>query len=161
MGLSIGFGYSGKKFYGRDYTLSQLMDKEFNSSEEIEDQFYCSTCKAHSSRCRKAISIYRAPTYLWIHMKRFKKSTFSCTKIDEAVDVPLKLDMSPYLMDKKSCTYNLFGIIHHHGTINRGHYTADCKTLSGKWFHFDDEVASQKEPLLNSSSAFVLFYKLD
>lgn len=123
MGLSIGFGYCGKKFYGRDYTLDQLMEKEFNCAEEIEDPFYCSSCKT-KCKCRKKISIYRVPTYLWVHIKRFKISTYSCTKIDESVEVPLSFDMGPYMYNEARTKYSLYGIIHHIGSMNHGHYTA-------------------------------------
>jgi ubiquitin C-terminal hydrolase len=74
--------------------------------------------------------------------------------------------------------YELGGISHHYGSINGGHYTADCKAInSNNWYKLDDSFVSkynqpifQKQPhtqtnrsmsqSLQSQSAYILRYDL-
>lgn len=39
----------------------------------------------------------------------------------------------------KLLKYDLFGVINHEGSIDKGHYTALCK-VENEWKKFDDEV---------------------
>jgi ubiquitin carboxyl-terminal hydrolase 2/21 len=98
-----------------------------------EDAYYCSKCKQHRAVSKK-ISIYRLPQILVIHLKRFSFSTFTRDKVNTAIQFPLQsLDVKDYCAkdgfiqesgSNGSTLYDLFGIVHHVGSLNRGHYTA-------------------------------------
>ena len=55
----------------------------------------------------------------------------------------------------------MYGVSHHSGSLYGGHYVAEVRDLtSGKWFKCDDSYVSPcSNPDLNSSSAYVLFYR--
>lgn len=59
------------------------------------------------------------------------------------------------------CVYDLAGVVNHMGSLNGGHYTADCRSRDdGQWRCFNDShVRVTGGPRsLSPSSAYVLFY---
>ena len=69
---------------------------------------------------------------------------------------------SPQLGDPKSCVYDLYGVVHHMGSLYGGHYVASAKNFcSGNWLNYDDSYVQpiRSESQVVSSSAYVLFYK--
>lgn len=55
--------------------------------------------------------------------------------------------------------YDLAAMVHHSGSLDGGHYTAQCRHPgSSKWHNFDDAAVSDAVPTLLSASAYVLFY---
>ena len=55
--------------------------------------------------------------------------------------------------------YQLHAVVHHKGDLGFGHYIAECKIRS-KWYVLDDEKVSLIDaPDMNSSTAYILFYK--
>ena len=58
-------------------------------------------------------------------------------------------------------TFDLYGIINHYGSLDRGHYTAMCEVSDGEWALFNDNSVSRiEEDQINKKSAYVLFYRL-
>ncbi|CEG39263.1 ubiquitinspecific protease [Plasmopara halstedii] len=112
----------------------------------------------------KKISIYRLPNILVIHLKRFTYSTFSRDKVNSSISIPLQsLDIAEYctadaIVDG-STLYDLTGIVHHTGSLNGGHYTAECLNAATKeWFGFNDAILTAiQKPELYSSSTYILF----
>ena len=92
------------------------------------------------------------------------------TQQDEATMSNVNLDSSlsclPSSQNEKNLgaqTYNLVGIVNHHGMdTSSGHYTCDCYDFkSKKWRSFNDssvEEISEEQFLRNNSSAYILFY---
>lgn len=69
---------------------------------------------------------------------------------------------SPQLGDPKSCVYDLYGVVHHMGSLYGGHYVASAKNfVSGDWLNYDDSYVSRIRGAdqVVSPSAYVLFYK--
>ena len=59
-----------------------------------------------------------------------------------------------------STKYDLFGIVNHFGSLNGGHYTANCKNPDGQWYNFNDgSVSAIGNKNVVSSSAYLLFYR--
>jgi ubiquitin C-terminal hydrolase len=63
-----------------------------------------------------------------MHLKRFQFERFTRRKIETSVSFPLSgFDLSPFA-NKHSppshVKYELYGLIHHYGNLNFGHYTA-------------------------------------
>ncbi|TYZ65269.1 hypothetical protein PybrP1_002516 [[Pythium] brassicae (nom. inval.)] len=129
------------------------------------DAYYCAKCKTHRAVAKK-ISLYRLPQVLVLHLKRFSYSTFSRDKVSTAIQFPLLgLDLAEYCAADAvvdgSTEYDLTGVVHHVGSLNGGHYTAECLNKdTQEWFDFDDaSVAAVKKPQLCSSSAYILFFR--
>lgn len=92
---------------------------------------------------KKDMTIYRLPYVLVLHLKRFSKRG----KIKSKVNLPLKLEMMPYLAQENNFgevgnTFELFAISHHSGGYNGGHYTAEVKRGSS-WYECDDSIISR------------------
>ena len=58
--------------------------------------------------------------------------------------------------------YDLYGVTNHYGSLNGGHYTANCRNPDGQWYNFNDslcrKIDQDKEKLGFGSSAYCLFY---
>ena len=90
-------------------------------------------------------------------------------KITVPVHIPRRdLDLSVMMTSAHARKYSLCGVIHHHGGIGGGHYTA--QTLRGKtWRHYSDTCVTVREPVTSDNgipgndadarSAYVLLYK--
>jgi len=62
---------------------------------------------------------------------------------------------------KKASTYKLYGISHHSGSLNGGHYIGEVKNLdTGVWYNCNDSHCSKLSGGNDSqsASAYVLFY---
>ena len=126
--------------------------------------FRCEKCKA-VDRFDKDMTIFRFPKILVIHLKRFTSGR-SRQKLSTSVSIPKTLDMSPYgphsTHESKNYAkrYTLYGISHHSGTLNGGHYIGQVKDFDeNKWYLCNDSsCSSSKGPDSSSSSAYVLFF---
>ncbi|OQR90426.1 ubiquitin-specific protease [Thraustotheca clavata] len=142
--------------------------KAYMEEENIkeDDAYYCSKCKTHRPVIKK-INLQRCPQVLVLHLKRFSYSTFSRDKISTAIRFPAQgLNLQEFCTKDNICydkcwDYDLIGVINHMGTLNGGHYTAECRnTENEQWYDFNDQtVSSIKTPCLSSSSAYILFYQ--
>jgi ubiquitin C-terminal hydrolase len=86
------------------------------------------------------------PLILVMHIKRFTNHN---DKINDYVDYPIQFD-----------SYELFGVILHHGTMDTGHYTCMMKHQDA-WFMCNDESIDEIKNINHviSSNAYVLLYK--
>ncbi|KAG7379885.1 Ubiquitin carboxyl-terminal hydrolase 21 [Phytophthora pseudosyringae] len=141
--------------------------KAYTEQELLSDDaaYYCAKCKTHRSVSKK-ISVYRLPNVLVLHLKRFSYSTFSRDKVSTTISFPAQsLDIAEYCARDAvvdgSTLYDLTGIVHHMGSLNGGHYTAECLNAdTQEWFDFNDaSVTAIKRPEISSSSAYMLFYQ--
>jgi ubiquitin C-terminal hydrolase len=67
--------------------------------------------------------------------------------------VPVKVSQAPPL------AYDLAAVVHHTGSLDGGHYTAQCRhPANGQWHEFDDATVRDTAPAALSASAYVLFY---
>lgn len=112
------------------------------------------------------MTIYRFPKLLVIHLKRFYQSTMRREKLSTTVFIPPVLDMRAYAPHSKhpskmqAKSYQLYGMSHHSGTLNGGHYIGEVMNLeTQKWFECNDSRCTMKSsPDTSSASAYVLFY---
>lgn len=139
------------------YTQQELLDES--------DSYYCAQCKTHRAVSKK-ISLYRLPEVLVVHLKRFSYSTFSRDKVTTPIKFPTNgLDVAAYCAQDAvldgSTLYDLTGVVHHMGSLNGGHYTAECVNAdTNDWYDFNDSSVSPiKKPQLCSSSAYILFFR--
>ena len=98
----------------------------------------------------------------------------SFAKLSQEVQLKEELQIACKL--RQLATYRLYGIVHHFGNINNGHYIAEVADLAkaepapGKdkdskgakgvvWYECDDDkVKSISGPTLKSNTAYLLFF---
>ena len=134
--------------------------------------YACHKCKSpqDASKCN---GIVKLPPILILCLQRFKNGV----KNSDVVDFPIQgLDMSKHCknssQDPSDMIYDLYGVVNHFGSLNSGHYTANCFNEShNKWFNFNDSMVSEVykgigqpsleelKPDIVKQSAYVLFYK--
>ncbi|KAG0332166.1 Ubiquitin carboxyl-terminal hydrolase 16 [Podila horticola] len=126
--------------------------KDDSSDSEESDQ----DTGAHSSKASKVAPteskhilrqaykrylVSSLPPTLVLHLKRFEQTGLRPRKIEDQVDIPVELDMSPYVIpsnelfeegdagsecvvqDATSTKYRLYGVVVHAGSLATGHYT--------------------------------------
>ena len=75
--------------------------------------------------------------------------------------------MSPYvIVQEDNLIYDLYGVINHSGTLNGGHYTAQCYNEEAKeWYGFNDslhgKLRADKESIPKNSYTEALKLKDD
>jgi len=111
------------------------------------------------------MSIWRLPSVLIIHLKRFLQTTQRTEKIDCKVLYPtdnLCLDKWVANRDEFGKRYELYGVSNHFGSLAGGHYVADVRNArNGKWYYLDDQsVTETTEDAVVKKSAYVLYYRL-
>ncbi|GMH51671.1 hypothetical protein TrRE_jg1886, partial [Triparma retinervis] len=102
----------------------------------VEEHFWmCPKCK-DVREGKQAMSLWKCPDLLIVHLKRFNASSRWKSKIRTKVDFPLVgLDLSPFLHPSAleaagagACyMYDCCGVINHLGGISGGHYVAHVK----------------------------------
>ncbi|XP_040268353.1 ubiquitin carboxyl-terminal hydrolase 21 isoform X2 [Bufo bufo] len=151
-------GFSGGKVSLLDCFGLFTKEEELNS----ENAPICDRCRQRTKSTKK-LTIQRFPRILVLHLNRFSTTRFSIKKCSMSVDFPLhRLNLKEFASEKAgSPVYNLYALCNHSGSVHYGHYTAYCKDQSG-WFSYNDSwVSPINESQLQSSEAYVLFYKLE
>ena len=138
----------------------------FGKSECLGENnlWFCPNCNQNTI-IYKSIRIFKAPKYLIIQLKRFKKKTenflnfLESDKNDTFVSFPTKnLDLTNYIYgpDKFNAVYNLYAVINHKSTEVSKHFTAYCRN-NNQWIEFDDsKLYSVSNPI--TKDAYILFY---
>lgn len=103
--------------------------------------------------------LWRLPNVLIIHLKRFKNRV---VKNGCCVAITPLLDVSNYCPgdDVQHAHFELYAVANHEGSLQYGHYYADCKKSNGKWYRFNDaQVTECGVGELSGEAAYVLFYR--
>ena len=142
--------------------------QQFGKPEKLEEnnKWFCNKCNDHI-RALKKMEIYKAPPILIIHLKRFRTNEhgISSAKMTTKIDCPLNgLDLSKFILSDNQISkkYNLYGVIHHSGTMGWGHYIAYAKSgHNQQWIEYDDSRTSIVHDLnkIISSNSYILFYR--
>jgi len=153
------------QLYVKD-TLQESLE-QLIKTESIEN-YKCSVCDVNRV-INKTCKIWRTPSVLFIQLKRFEVlPNGRVRKNNISVDIPLTIDLSPYC-DETMLTenrinrkYNLKGFSNHLGSLNGGHYTADCVCIvdNETWYKFDDShVSRNTNKMVDTSNAYILMYE--
>ncbi|EEB05739.2 ubiquitin carboxy terminal hydrolase Ubp16 [Schizosaccharomyces japonicus yFS275] len=147
-------------------TYQSLLDLslEANVSNILESLSHtvARNCKTLGGMLQKQMTVYRAPNYLTLHLKRFTFNSFHSHKITKHVAYPELLDLGPFMSDaNRACVYELCGVLVHAGGSTRsGHYYSFCKSSSGTWLKFDDDFVSNTSiDRVLSQQAYILLYR--
>lgn len=128
---------------------------------EKENAWYCSNCKTHVLATKK-LEIYKVPSILIVHIKRFRANGHSKEKLYNPVEFPLTgLDVRKWVIGESDVKlYDLYAVCNHFGNLSGGHYTASCySVLNSSWFDFKDSQVVPSTDESNAASAYVLFYR--
>ncbi|KAL4493459.1 hypothetical protein ABPG72_007467 [Tetrahymena utriculariae] len=145
--------------------------KAFLKEENLDDDYYCSKCKART-KSRRQFELYKLPQILVIHLKRFNFGRSYRNKISSNVSFPVTdFDVSQFIQSSadnsvKNSKYELFGIVNHSGSLSGGHYTSESlNPYDGKWYNYNDSHAgSISQESINRyqssgrQSPYLLFY---
>ena len=127
--------------------------------EEL-DGIDCDFC-ARKQRFHRQIDLWQLPPFLIFSISRFSFD-FSAKKLSNFVDYPVDdLDIETWVASdaplQLSTHYELYAVVEHEGTVNRGHYTALVK-VDEKWMAVNDgRIADAARVITNN--AYVLFYR--
>jgi ubiquitin carboxyl-terminal hydrolase 4/11/15 len=147
--------------------------QNFKAPEQLGDGYKCDKC-GDVNTTSTTIDVWRLPDILVIHVKRFVYTMYVRGKLNNPMEYPVhNLDMSRVLGraldgDELDRTlYDLYGVVHHLGTMGGGHYVATCQPPSSgngdqeaPWFSFNDSrVHEVTDSEIVSSSGYLLFYR--
>jgi ubiquitin C-terminal hydrolase len=122
----------------------------YQRPQETTNTRHCSNCH-HSSYFLVAPTISSFPQLLIINLGRF---TERGEKISKYIPCPLVLTPgSPH------ASYNLLGVVNHHGTRAQGHYTAVSK-VENSWYHFNDKTVTEVngEEIISEDTSILFYY---
>jgi len=134
----------------------------FQQTEKLtgEDRWTCPKCMRPRD-AERTLRLWRMPTLLIIHLKRFKSDGRWKSKVSTNISYPTAgFDLKPQTLGKKKQPpYNLIAVTHHIGaSTDSGHYVASCRRAKG-WVKADDaEVTKISESKAISPTAYILFY---
>lgn len=118
----------------QEFTKEEILDND--------DKWRCPRCKSFQKTIKK-IDIWKLPSILIVHLKRFEFTEQKRAKIRDYVDFPLKnLDFTPYVskLQRAKPIYDLFAVTNHEGFLGGGHYYSYTKHRSDQqWYYFNDE----------------------
>ena len=136
-----------------------LVELLLHHCRENTFEYRCPSCKIKSNSTQKT-EIWHLPPILILHLNRFEYNV-TMRKKQNYVDFPLEyLDLAAYTARDFKKIYGLNGVSNHYGTMNRGHYTSYCRS-NEKWYEFNDDKVSVIASRNISSSAYILFYKVN
>ncbi|XP_029944378.1 ubiquitin carboxyl-terminal hydrolase 47-like isoform X2 [Salarias fasciatus] len=132
--LPISMVDSKHKTYSVEEGLNAFFKAQTFSSD---NQLYCSGCQKKQD-ANITCEVAKAPGVFTLLLKRFsfddkqrRYTKLLCTAV-----VPKTLSV-------KECTYDLYAVVNHHGSLTGGHYTADIRSFeTGQWYCFNDDIVS-------------------
>jgi ubiquitin carboxyl-terminal hydrolase 4/11/15 len=133
----------------------------FSRDEKLDanNRWFCPHCRVHVC-ANKKMDIWRLPSVLILHFKRFMRTASSPLKLDTKIECPTYLDMAEHVVGPhaaRDCAYRLVASIHHSGGLTGGHYVARAYHWPSKrWYLFND--ASVTLSSAHFSDPYVVFY---
>ena len=151
--------------------LSDCLDNYLDSEIiPIDQKYKWDKWKNHTAAI-KQVSLTECPKYLIIYLKRFENNftygIHGLSKNEEFVDYPYE-GLEVWYNNEESkagdckAKYDLYGVIHHVGTMEEGHYWATWKSPNNlRWYNFNDSLVREiyDASSIVSKSAYVLWYE--
>lgn len=160
-------------------TLSSCLG-HFTRSEKLgsDQKLFCENCQQRQESL-KQMSFRQLPLVLCLHIKRFEHSHVRkvSRKIDQYLQFPFSLDMTPYLSstivrsrhgnrmfafedDETDIVtdYEIFAVVTHSGMLESGHYVTFLR-LHNQWYKCDDAwIMEVDEATVRASQCYLVFY---
>ena len=84
------------------------------AEEDLDRELFCCS-KCDSEELTKKFTIKDLPSVLCLHLKRFRWEPPKRTKITTHLDIPLQLNLQDYCTKVEGTSYQLYGMVSHHG----------------------------------------------
>ena len=126
-------------------------------SNSVIEQYFCDKCNTHSDSLINK-KLFKSSKYIIFSFNRFNNNL---RKNKAIVNCPSNIDIGNLFWNFANCdnkSYEMINNISHYGSLNSGHYVANCKR-GNKWFLFDD---NNVQPVLEnneSDNVYLVFYK--
>jgi ubiquitin C-terminal hydrolase len=109
------------------------------------------------------IMFWNLPNVLVVSLNRYTNRPDN-QKLTTLIQFPIDhLSLEKYVdgYSPNKYNYELFGICNHMGNMQGGHYTAFVKSVSGRWFHYNDSVIEEIHDTwrMITPMAYCLFYR--
>lgn len=147
--------------------LFDSLEQCINNFLKVEDvEYKCDRC-SFTGNCKKKLTIFNIPEKLIIHFKRFKYISGRSVKLNNLVQFPKDNVYFHEISDVNKngvnkLPYELYGVVHHMGGTDGGHYIATTRNpLNGVWYKFDDSNVTEinDDSFIISRSSYILFYQ--
>jgi len=130
---------------------------EYIKKSKIDNEWKCDECN-HKVYPFKKIIFWNLSPILIFQIKQYTLNG----KLNKHIDFPIHLNLNDYCINSnnQNTKYKLYGMCIHDGSLNFGHYYANCYNYKNdKWFRFNDENISNisEEEILNENP-YCLFY---
>lgn len=130
----------------------------------------CPTCGTENIQTR-TVKITKLPLVMIIQLKRFLYGYDVKDKINDAIAIPLSLDLKSYsILTLPKTIFTLIGLLIHGGGLDGGHYWNYSRYFKdNQWYHYDDILGSpvtlapqaEIDGIRASGKPYLLFYELD
>jgi ubiquitin C-terminal hydrolase len=145
-------------------TLDDLVH-DFFRPEELDD-IMCDYCN-RKQIFHRTLDLWKSPPFLILTVSRFSFDFRAVArKVTKFFNYPLTGFNLESLIAREAplqeyTEYDLYAVVEHEGTVNRGHYTAMIK-VDGKWVAVNDARVANRidESRVLSNNAYMLFYRL-
>lgn len=143
-------------------TLDEWIVNEFKS--EVLDDYECLKCKPDRQKATLTRHIWQLPSVLFTSLRRF-------TPDMKKIMTPCPYDGSPINLGahfapesthpSRTWTYDLRGVVDHHGSHMGGHYSAQfCHPATAEWWWIDDESSvKMPTPRLKSPANYMYLFR--
>ena len=87
----------------------------------------------------RSLELHTTPEILIVEFRRFNSNGQK-----DNVHIPFTqwLDLTPYTINRTPTKYRLMAVVHHSGTLNRGHYVTVARGPRGEWQRMNDQIVS-------------------
>ena len=147
---------------GRPLALADLIQELFKP-EEIHG-IDCDYCR-RKQLFNRTLDVWKLPPFLVLTLSRFSFDSRSAQKVTSFVEYPVSDSLSLEALIgaeaplQEFSDYELYAVIEHEGSVNRGHYTAMLKA-NGTWLSANDaRVTTISEANVLTRNAYMLFYR--
>lgn len=126
-------------------------------SNSIIEQYFCDKCNTHSDSLINK-KLFKSSKYIVFSFNRFDNNL---RKNKTIVDCPSNIEISNLFWNFANCnnkSYEMTSNISHYGSLNGGHYVANCKR-NNKWHLFDDDIVQCSLENNKSDNVYLVFYK--
>ena len=143
-------------------TLMDLIH-ELLRPEEL-DGIECDFCM-RKQKFHRQLDVWKLPPFLMLTISRFSFDYRAVAKkLTNFINYPHQVNLESLLAKEaplqEFTDYELYAVVEHEGTVNRGHYTALIKT-NGKWVSVNDGRVNNSidESRAITNNAYMLFYR--
>ncbi|XP_070182372.1 uncharacterized protein [Littorina saxatilis] len=144
--------------------IPHAADCEQFSLRDCLRNFLMSTAHWMCPRCGvdrlslQTLEIVRFPPCLTIHLKRFEQDPK--TNENRKRKSNICFEMSKLQIGPQA--YDLCGVVNHYGSLEVGHYTANCfSSVLNEWHNYDDSEVKRIDPSsVRTNAAYILFYTI-